>query len=78
MIPVNISNTHKIAHAIGLEAARKLGAQFAPDVIKVPLCRELRARHFRAQRLSNAEIALKLGMTKTGVELLFKRARKVE
>jgi len=38
----------------------------------VPLARELRARHYRERGSSNAEIALKLGMSETGVNRLFK------
>jgi hypothetical protein len=61
---------------IGEDAAAKLASAFGGEYIKVPLDRELRARHYRKAGLSNAEIARRLGITESGVERLFKRVRK--
>lgn len=74
-VPVKITRDHAITRAIGFEAACRLSDRLAPDVIKVPLAREPRARHHRATGKSNAWIALRLGMTETGVEMIFNRGR---
>jgi DNA-binding CsgD family transcriptional regulator len=74
-IPVGMGADHPIARAVGLPAARLLSQRLAPDVLKVPLAREERARHYRDQRLSNAQIARRLGITEGGVERLFRRRR---
>lgn len=72
-VPVKMSSAHDIAKAIGIEAALKMSERLAPDVIRVPLARELRARHYRARGQSNAQIARALGITENGVEKLFAR-----
>ena len=69
---VPASGWSDLAQIIGEDAARKLAARWGGDYIRVPLAREVRARHYRAHGASNAEIALKLGMTETGVNRLFK------
>ncbi|HEX8485719.1 hypothetical protein [Sphingomonas sp.] len=74
-VPVKMSSAHDIAKAIGVEAAMRLSERLAPDVIRVPLAREQRARHYRATGKSNAQIARALGLTESGVEKLFKRTR---
>lgn len=77
-VPVKMDAEHTIAQAIGLPAARSLVARLAPDVIRVPLARELRARHYRAAGRSNAQIARALGITESGVDKLFARQRRRE
>lgn len=72
-IPQEIDADHEIHAAIGAENATRLADRYAGHVIKVPLAREKRARHYRAGGLSNARIARKLGMTETGVEKIFAR-----
>lgn len=72
-VPRRISADHEIAQAIGEPAAKLLSDRVAPDVLRVPLARELRARHYRAEGLSDAQVARRLGITETGVEKLFKR-----
>jgi DNA-binding CsgD family transcriptional regulator len=74
-VPVTISAAHDIARAIGVEAARRLSERLAPDVVRVPLAREQRARHYRAAGKSNAQIARALGITESGVDKLFARRR---
>lgn len=73
LIPATIHADHAIAEAVGLEAARRLSDRMAPDVIHVPLARELRAAHYRARGQSHAQIALRLGLTEGGVLRLLRR-----
>jgi hypothetical protein len=72
-IPKAISDDHDIAQAIGLKAAQRLSQRYGQAVLRVPLARELRARHYRGIGKSNGEIATLLGMTETGVDKLFSR-----
>lgn len=72
-IPTNMYADHDIAQAIGMEAACRLSERLAPDYIRVPLAREARARQYRAEGKSNAQIARALGITETGVDKLFSR-----
>lgn len=73
LIPIKMHGDHAIAQAIGLDAACRLSDRLAPDAIQVPLARDLRARHYRAQGMSQAKIATELGMTEGGVLKLLKR-----
>lgn len=66
-------DTTEIAKQLGATAARKLGDRYAGTYIRVPLAREHRARQYRKNGQSNAEIARRLGMTETGVDKLFSR-----
>ncbi|WP_174279026.1 hypothetical protein [Sphingomonas bacterium] len=72
-VPERISADHDIVRAIGADAAATLAARFALHTIRVPLAREQRAVRLRSQGASNAQIAVKLGMTETGVNKLFAR-----
>lgn len=72
-VPRKIDADGEIAKAIGLDAARLLSERKSPDYLRVPLAREVRARHYRAAGFSNGEIATKLGMSETGVNSLFAR-----
>lgn len=72
-VPEKIGPNHAIAQAIGAHAAAKLSRRYSLAFIRVPLARELRARHYRAQGRSLGEIATELGMTETGVDKLFAR-----
>ena len=69
---------HRIAQAIGLDAAIRMTERLAPDAIRVPLAHELRASHYRAAGKSNAQIATMLGKTESGVEKLFARQRRAQ
>ncbi|MEO7470201.1 MAG: hypothetical protein ABIV36_24640, partial [Sphingobium limneticum] len=62
-----------IAKAIGADAARHLSERVSPDVIRVPVARDIRARHYRAGGLSNGAIASRLGITEPAVNKLFAR-----
>lgn len=72
-VPATMTKEHEIAVAIGMPAARVLSERFAPDVIRVPLAREARARSYRQAGASYAQIARRLGITETSVEKLFRR-----
>jgi len=71
-VPETVERTG-LADEVGRDLVEKLVGRYARDYIRVPLAREFRARHYRAAGLSNAEIAVKLGMTETGVDKLFHR-----
>ncbi|RIV82972.1 hypothetical protein D2V17_14315 [Aurantiacibacter xanthus] len=72
-IPVTPDADHEIAAAIGTDMAHRLGQRYAPAVLRIPLARAFRARHYRAKGLSNAQIARALGITESGVDKLFAR-----
>lgn len=74
-VPQAMHAGHEIVQAIGPDAARRLAERFSPDVIRVPLARQLRAEHYRAQGSSYAEIARRLGITESGVDRMFSRLR---
>ncbi|MDT7533750.1 hypothetical protein OVY48_09970 [Sphingobium sp. SA2] len=73
-VPGTIAADHDISRAIGADAATRLSERIAPDVIRVPLARDLRARRYRAAGLSNGAIATRLGITEPAVNKLFKRS----
>lgn len=68
------SNTEnsKLAEHLPDDVLRALANRFRGDVIRVPLAKHYRARHYRLSGMSDREIARKLGMTESGVEKLFK------
>lgn len=72
-IPYGMRDDNEIVRAIGREAAEKLSRALAPATIRVPLARRERALYFRAEQMSNAQIARKLGITENGVIKLFNR-----
>jgi biotin operon repressor len=74
-VPSKVTERQELSQAIGLDAAQAMSARFAPDTIRVPLMRERRAVHFLVAGLSVAKIAVRLGMTETGVEKLLKRLK---
>lgn len=74
-IPLRVRDNHRITRAIGQDAALILSRYYSPDAIIVPLARELRAKHYRAQGLSQSRIALRLGITEKGVWRMLKRLR---
>jgi len=72
-IPYSFGDDHEIVRLLGREAAEKLSRAMAPAAIRVPLGRRERALYWRAQGLSDRQIALKLGITENGVGKLFAR-----
>lgn len=75
-VPARIKERHRLVPIVGIDAARALCGAFGATVIRVPLSRDLRAMHYRAQGCSVALIALRLGLTESGVRGLFKRLEK--
>jgi len=61
-IPKHPNQGVRIAREIGLANARALAAHWGGDYLKVPLCRHWRARVYRSQGLSYADIARRLGV----------------
>lgn len=72
-IPNRLAADHPVALAIGIEAGVALVEAIGSGTLHVPIARELRARHYRAAGLSYERIALKLGITRSGVDRMFKR-----
>lgn len=72
-IPYKCREGSDLVNAIGAEASEKLSRALAPATIRVPLARRERALHYRAEGLTNPQVARKLGITETGVDKLFGR-----
>lgn len=70
---VPVKDLREITTRLGKAAAEKLAKHHAGSYLRVPLARALRARHYRAGGMSNAQIARRLGLTETGVDKLFAR-----
>jgi len=77
-MPTRMTDRHRIAKAIGFHAALRLWNGIGPGCFRVPVARALRASHYRAQGLSIAGIARKLGMTETGVAKLLSRKANIK
>lgn len=67
------TNSSQIVDKMGNQIAARLAEHYLKNYLKVPLAHQLRARHYRATGMSNAQVARKLGMTESGVEKLFRR-----
>ncbi|MBU0931324.1 MAG: hypothetical protein KJ585_04895 [Alphaproteobacteria bacterium] len=74
-IPANAADDHEIVRVLGRDGFKKLSAVYSPDVIRVPLCRELRAMHYRRQGLANGKIATRLCITEPAVNKIFRRVK---
>ena len=72
-VPAKLDEDHEIVRAVGMAAAKLLSSRYSPDVIRVPLGRDERARRYRAQGWPISQIARALGMTETGVHKLLAR-----
>lgn len=70
-VPYKCREGSDLVDAIGEAACEKLSRALAPATIRVPLARRERAIYYRAQDLSNAKIARRLGITETGVNRIF-------
>ncbi|MCD2176464.1 hypothetical protein [Rhizobium sp. C1] len=73
-VPANIERSD-LPETIGRDHAARLAKAYPGGYIRVPLAREFRARRYVASGMTIREIALKLGLTETGVNKLIKRAR---
>ncbi|PCI03865.1 MAG: hypothetical protein COB78_05790 [Hyphomicrobiales bacterium] len=74
-VPKSVERS-ELTTAIGFENVRLLSERHGAEYIKVPLDREYRAKIYRAQGLSHARIARRLGVTENAVEKLFIRDRR--
>lgn len=72
-IAYQLRDDNDVVEAVGRELADKLSRALAPATIRVPLAKRERALYYRAQGLSDAKIARRLGMTENGVGKLFAR-----
>jgi hypothetical protein len=75
-VPLSISADHRLAKAVGLDAAMKLVRQMGGIQLRVPLMRDERARSYRQGGQTVAWIARRLCMTETGVERALRRGLK--
>lgn len=71
-IYIAAGDASKLTENLPQNVMKKLASRYRGDVIRVPLAKHYRARHYRLTGMSDREIARKLGMTETGVEKLFK------
>ena len=58
---------------IGSDNVARLAVYYGRSYIRVPLARDFRFKMYRQQGLSNAKIALKLGITETAVDKIVAR-----
>jgi hypothetical protein len=70
-VPYKCRDGGELLEALGTEACEKLSRALAPATIRVPLARRERALFYRAEGLSNARIARRLGITETAVNRIF-------
>lgn len=71
-VPYRLKDDSELVQVLGRELAEKFVRKFAPATIRVPLAKRVRALHFRAQGLSDPQIARKMKITESGVKSLFK------
>lgn len=74
-VPSGEKATAIMGEKIGQEAAETLSREFPKMYIRVPLYRELRALHYRRQRLSLSKIARRLGIAETSVDKMLRRLK---
>ena len=75
-VPLKVKEDGDIAQELGMEIAQKLCDRYSPDSIKVPMCRELRAKVLLRQGHTARRIARSLGLTESGMYRLVARLRK--
>ena len=66
-IPARVTERSALARAIGLRAARRLGAEMAGTKLSVPLAKRWRILHLRQAGLSYAALARRVGTTESVV-----------
>ncbi|NVM42747.1 hypothetical protein HWX16_20755 [Ochrobactrum intermedium] len=64
-----------IERKVNRKSAEILNRYYGGSYISVPMARSFRAARYRKQGLSNSRIAVKLGMTESGVEHIFRRLK---
>lgn len=67
------SDAEDLVAALSPDGAAALRRRYSGSYIRVPLAREARARQYRADGMSNAQIARRLGIGEAGVDKLFQR-----
>lgn len=72
-LPANVKPGHPLAKALGHDVALALVKTIGAGTLRIPIARELRARHYRDNGDSYAQIARRLGMSEVGVQRMFKR-----
>lgn len=60
---------------LSYDAYSRLAKAYGRLYIRVPLAREFRARRYLAAGMTLKQVALKLGMTETGVSKIIRRAK---
>lgn len=66
-VPRQIEESPRLVEMLGIDGARRLSAEYGGDYLKVPLARMWRAARYRAEGLSYAQIARRLGCTESTV-----------
>ncbi len=66
-VPVRVAQFEPLATLLGLKPAQRLARAYAREYITVPLCKAWRMEMLRAQGLTYAAIALRLGMHEQSV-----------
>lgn len=74
-LPAGVKPGHPLATALGHDVALALVKSIGAGTLRIPIARDLRARHYRDKGESYAQIARRLGMTEVGVQRMFKRMR---
>lgn len=72
-LPAGVRPGHPLAKALGHDVAVALVKTVGAGTLRIPIARELRARHYRDNGDSYAQIARRLGMSEVGVQRMFKR-----
>ena len=65
--PEHIQLGHPLCEAMGLTPARKVARQFAGESLYIPMARRALAKHLCGQGVPVAEVAGKLGISKSAV-----------
>lgn len=76
-IPDDLERSN-LPELVGMDNAHRLCKRYRCTYIRVPVAKDVRALRYRHDGSTNRQIAVRLGMTETGVEKLFKRLRKAK
>ncbi len=69
---------YDLSQKIGSEAAEKMMREYPGLQLRIPLAREFRVKRYNEDGLSNGEIAVRMVMSRSGVERIISRIRKRE
>ncbi len=73
-VPQNAERS-ALSDDIGEEPAKRLSEEYGREYIKVPLAREFRALQYRSNGWTNRQIALRLCITESGLDGIFRKLR---